>query len=107
MGLPRSTEADFGNHDKRLDREQDSASEHKSEVHDRHTSVESDRRKISDASQRIRTQNAMRDIARAGENAQRELEFLNDTIRIAEANLAASEKNQEDLRARVYGGRTH
>ena len=94
----------FNKEDQSLEEIHTSNEEFEGKLQEHRGSSESDLGKISDASARIETKEAISELAKAKEAALRDVDFLREQVRMAEDAREKSDAVQEKLQSRVYGG---
>ena len=93
----------FDDHAGELDEVQGESQEHESELQERADVTESDLGKISDASARIETDEAVGELVKAKEGAVKDVEFLAESGDRAREAGEESERIQQELESRVHG----
>ena len=95
----------FDREDESLEQIQTHNEEFEGELQDHHGSSESDLGKISDASAKIETKEAINELEKAREAALRDIDFLAEQIGRASDARKESDTVQEKLQARVHTGK--
>lgn len=100
------TVREYETKDQQLDSVQQKAEGDERQLTVRSDASESDKKKVSDASRTVDTKGTFRELDKAAEVVQRDVDFLREKIKAAGQNRAESDRGQEALRRRVYGNKS-
>ena len=96
----------FETEDEGLEEIHKESGEFADELQEREETVEADRERVSEATGRVRTQEALDMLARAQEAAEQDIDFLDKHLERANQAYEESEQAQSEYHNRVSGGRS-